>query len=131
MGTGMQAAQLIATIAIGGIAAVIAWRQWRTAQDKVKLDLFDRRFAVFMDARRLVSEASQLGKFTDPTLPNEVVARGRFLFGSEIQAQLEGLHGLCTKVEVNDPAAPGEMNAWLDQFIRNIQPYMSLGHLKS
>lgn len=72
----LQVGQLFGTLAIGGVAGIIAWRQWKTAQDKVKLDLFDRRFAVFMDARRLVSEAGQLGKITDPNLPNEVIARG-------------------------------------------------------
>ncbi|QEE47480.1 hypothetical protein FVA81_24005 [Rhizobium sp. WL3] len=131
MGTGLQAAQLIVTIAIGGIAAVIAWRQWRTAQDKVKLDLFDRRFAVFMDVRRLVSEAYQLGKFTDPTLPNETIAKARFLFGDEIQEELGRLHALCVRVETNDPDAPSEMNTWFDQFMQDVKPYMSLGHLKS
>lgn len=53
----LHVGQLLGTLAIGGVAGVIAWQQWRTAKDKVKLDLFDRRFAVFMDARQLVSEA--------------------------------------------------------------------------
>jgi hypothetical protein len=29
------------------IAGYIAWRQWRTAHDKLSLDLFEKRFAVY------------------------------------------------------------------------------------
>ncbi|WP_155737525.1 hypothetical protein [Agrobacterium tumefaciens] len=127
----LQVGQLFGTLAIGGVAGVIAWRQWRTAQDKVKLDLFDRRFAVFMDARRLVSEAVALGKITDQNLPNEVIARGRFLFGDEVLAKLGELHGLCTRLLTNDHHAPSQMSTWLDEFHDMMRPYMSLGNLKT
>lgn len=127
----LQVGQLLGTLAIGGVAGIIAWRQWRTAQDKVKLDLFDRRFAVFMDARRLVSEAVALGKITDQNLPNEVIARGRFLFGDEVLAKLGELHGLCTRLLTNDHDAPLQMSTWLDEFHAMMRPYMSLGNLKT
>lgn len=127
----LQVAQLLATLAIGGFAALIAWRQWKTAQDKVKLDLFDRRFAVFMDARRLVSEALSLGEISDPALPNEIIAKGRYLFGHDIQDQLVKLHALCTRIEVKDMTALKELNDWLDQFMECLRPYMSMGDLRS
>jgi hypothetical protein len=127
----LQVGQLLGTLSIGGVAGIIAWRQWRTAQDKVKLDLFDRRFAVFMDARRLVSEAGQLGKISDPNLPNEVIARGRFLFGDEVLTKLEELHGLCVALQVKDHNAPSQLSAWLDEFHEMMRPYMSLGNLKT
>lgn len=127
----LQIAQLTATAFIGGVAALIAWRQWRTAQDKVKLDLFDRRFSVFMDARKLASEAFQLGRITDPTLPNEVIARGRFLFDDKLHAEIERLQNLCTRLEMKDQSAASDINDWFDQFLKDIKPYMSMGHLKS
>ena len=34
--------------------AIIAWRQTRTARERLKLDLFDRRFAQYDAARQLV-----------------------------------------------------------------------------
>jgi len=127
----MQIAQLSATVAIGAIAATIAWRQWRTAQDKVKLDLFDRRFSVFMDARKLVSEALQLGAFTDLGLANEVIARAKFLFESDVQKELTELHRICIQITMKNSAAFGEMEQWLTKFEKVVQPYMSMGHLRS
>jgi len=131
MSGGIQIAQFLATAGIGGLAAVIAWRQWRTARDKVKLDLFDRRFNVFMDARKLASEGVQLGKFTDPGLPNEVIARAKFLFGDDVRTELDKLHLLCTQVTLEKPDAPEQLSSWLDNFETVIAPYMNMGHLKS
>ena len=37
----------LGTLAIGGVAAYIAHGQWRTNRDKLKLDLYDRRLAVY------------------------------------------------------------------------------------
>lgn len=127
----LQVAQLLATLAIGGFAALIAWRQWKTAQDKVKLDLFDRRFAVFMDVRRVVSEAASLGKISDVTLPREIIARGRFLFGQEVYEQLIVFHGLCTSIEIGEKSAFTEINPWFDRFMDSLKPYMHLGGLKT
>lgn len=36
-------------------ASYIAWRQWRTAKNKLKFDLFSRRFAVYDAARSLLA----------------------------------------------------------------------------
>ncbi|MBC7160507.1 MAG: hypothetical protein H5U26_00145 [Immundisolibacter sp.] len=46
------AALLTPTIAI--IAVYIGWQQWRTNRNKLKLDLFDRRFTVYDAARTLI-----------------------------------------------------------------------------
>ncbi|TAV48430.1 hypothetical protein ELI02_29985 (plasmid) [Rhizobium leguminosarum] len=127
----MQAGQLITTMVIGVIAALIAWRQWRTARDKIKLDLFDRRFAVFMDVRKLCSEATQVREFSDPSLRNELVARSRFLFGPEIHAQISKLYDLCVRVEMNDHAARDEIDSLFKQFIQSVKPYMHFGDIKS
>jgi hypothetical protein len=37
------------------IAGLIAYRQWKTVQGKLKLDLFDRRFKVYDEARNLLN----------------------------------------------------------------------------
>ncbi|WP_282265572.1 hypothetical protein [Stenotrophomonas sp. PS02298] len=44
-------------IAVAGIVGYIAWQQWRTAQKKLKADLFDKRFAAY---RELVDAVEQL-----------------------------------------------------------------------
>jgi hypothetical protein len=42
----------IATLFLSVAVAVIAWQQWRVADNKLRLDLFDRRYKVY-DALRL------------------------------------------------------------------------------
>lgn len=36
------------------VAAIIAYRQWRTAQSKLKLDLFEKRMVVYQAARDML-----------------------------------------------------------------------------
>jgi len=55
-------ALLVPTVAILG--ALIAYRQWRTAQNKLKLDLFDRRLVVYEAARDYISSVMTSGKTT-------------------------------------------------------------------
>jgi hypothetical protein len=42
----------IATLFLSVAVAVIAWQQWRVADNKLRLDLFERRYKVY-DALRL------------------------------------------------------------------------------
>jgi hypothetical protein len=44
------------------IIAYIAYRQWRTAQNRLKLDLFDRRLAIHSTARDLIATVTSYGK---------------------------------------------------------------------
>jgi len=54
------AALLTPTIAVFG--ASIAYRQWRTAQNKLKLDLFERRLSVYESARDYLASVFTSGK---------------------------------------------------------------------
>jgi hypothetical protein len=49
--------QPIALLAIAILGAAIAYRQWRTARDKLRLDLFDRRMAVYSAAKTFLNVA--------------------------------------------------------------------------
>jgi len=64
--TTVLAALLTPTIAIFG--TIIAYRQWRIAQSKLKLDLFDRRFAVYDAARSVIGSVMGSGKAKDDEL---------------------------------------------------------------
>lgn len=44
----------LGTVIIGGFATYIAHRQWRTNKDKLKLDLYDRRYAIYDAAIKFV-----------------------------------------------------------------------------
>lgn len=61
--TAYVSALLVPVVAIMG--AIIAYRQWRTAQNKLKLELFERRFAVFDAARKLIGSIMGSGRATD------------------------------------------------------------------
>src|SRR4029077_16299023 len=47
---------------VGVIGAYIAWRQWRTAQDKAKLDRFEDRRKAYEKLREAVAPVSGSGK---------------------------------------------------------------------
>src|SRR5277367_2274675 len=82
------------TAFIALIVAVIAFLQWATARQKVVLDLFDKRFAVYEElrkkieecfARKCVSTLSDLEAFAAPA------GRAQFLFGPEVVSYLEAI----------------------------------------
>jgi hypothetical protein len=60
------AALLTPTIAVFG--AWIAYQQWRLGQNKLKLDLFDRRFVVYEGARSLLRTILTSGRAKDEDL---------------------------------------------------------------
>lgn len=65
-------ALLTPTVAVLG--SVIAYRQWRLAQNKLKLDLFERRFSVYEAARNLLASIMTSGKAKDEEIFKFMVA---------------------------------------------------------
>jgi hypothetical protein len=116
-----------ATIAVALFAALIAFGQWWTARQKLVLDLFEKRFAVFMELRTLVSEAVQLGKFSKPGSINKVLARSQFLFGGDVNERLRELHRLFTELEMGQPsAAPQEILEKFEKMTPIFYPYLAM-----
>jgi hypothetical protein len=66
--TAYVSALLVPLVAIFGF--IIAYQQWRTAQNKLKLDLFDRRFEIYHAARKLLAAIMTSGKASDDELFN-------------------------------------------------------------
>lgn len=83
-----QWAQLIVTGAIAVFAAFIAYRQWRTAHQRVVLDLFERRMTVYDDARSVIAEIMRDGTSTNAIFFRYGQATDRLglLFGDEVVA---------------------------------------------
>jgi hypothetical protein len=75
------------TAFIAAVVAVIAILQWNTAREKVLLDLFDKRFAVYDELRLIVSRGGidQTAIFEFKT----AASRAQFLFGPEVQTFLK------------------------------------------
>jgi hypothetical protein len=61
-----------ATDAIAVFAALIAFGHWWTARQKLVLDLFEKRFQVFLDIPGIASEATQIRKINQRGFINEI-----------------------------------------------------------
>lgn len=77
-----------ATLIVGLIAALIAYQQWRLSHNKLKLDLFEKRYKVYGHFRKFIQAA-----VSDPAFSPETFLEFKaetadviFLFGSEVVA---------------------------------------------
>ena len=122
----IQMLQALATPAIAFLAVAIGIMQWWTARQKLVLDLFDKRFEVFLDVRKVVSEAVQVGKLEPPGIMNEIIARGRFLFGDDIHDALVELHRLAGKLESGLPEASFEIGNHFDAILPLFDRYLKM-----
>jgi hypothetical protein len=87
-------APVIVTVIFGAIAGAITWRQYQVAHAKLKLDLFERRYAIFSRTHALLSRANTVGAMTDEVAAlnnpfGSFIAEARFLFGRQIEAYLK------------------------------------------
>ena len=97
IGTTVAVGQLIVAAAI----ASFAWRQWRIAQDKLRLDLFDKRFAVWSSLLALFVEiwrdrALQLASISAYSAGT---ASAAFLFDSDVQQYLDRVRDQAIKLQ--------------------------------
>lgn len=60
--------QGLLTPTMAAFGGYIAWQQWKTEQNKLRLDLFDRRFLVFQALRDFMSEVRSRGRVSDRSL---------------------------------------------------------------
>jgi hypothetical protein len=79
-------------LVIGFIAAGIAWRQYQVAAAKLKLDLFDKRYPIFLDTWTVLSEVVTQGtRRKNYGLGNpfsNFIPQARFLFGKDVENYL-------------------------------------------
>src|SRR5712671_2391031 len=74
--------------------AVVAFLQWRTAQQKAVLDLFDRRFKIYETVKTCVDEANRNAGYFNGEREKEFLKvrdDAYFWFGNDIQDYLEDL----------------------------------------
>ena len=75
---------------IAGIAILIAYRQWKTAHEKLKFDRFDRRFAVYDTARNLLGSIITTGIKKDTLFEFDAGTReAKWLLNDEIVNYLQ------------------------------------------
>ncbi|MGQ0833701.1 MAG: hypothetical protein ACT4O5_02060 [Gammaproteobacteria bacterium] len=86
------AALLTPTIAIAGV--YIAAQQWRTNRNKLKLELFDRRYAFYEAATELIGRVITTGKASSSTtLQFLMKTKGaKFIVGAALAEYLDKLY---------------------------------------
>lgn len=84
-----------ATTIISGLVLVVAFMQWRTAHQKVMLDLFDRRLNVYnrvQEYHRQIMSNGVRQNVVDVSGFHDVRNEAYFLFGNDITALLGKFH---------------------------------------
>lgn len=80
-------AQVVTTLAIATFAVYVAKCQHETARNKLKLDLFDRRYKVYLGIRDLFAVATREARVPNGAFNDYWAAthEGRFLFEADIR----------------------------------------------
>jgi hypothetical protein len=83
----------LSTPTIAAFGLYIAWRQWRTGRSKLKLDLFEKRYAVLDAARAFVKSVNAEGNATPDAIRSYKigVAQCEFLFDGKIDRALTAM----------------------------------------
>lgn len=122
----------VPTAVVASIAVVIAWRQYLAARAKVKLDLYDRRYAIFEAAWKHLSNISSNSLEDREWLFSpfdNLRAPAAFLFGSKVESYLDRirekrveLHQVKRRIKMNghiplpeDAAIQADLEAWFLQ----------------
>lgn len=96
------------TLVIAGIALSIAYFQYRNTKSKIKMDLFDRRMAIYESTKIFLKKISRDAKISldDAVEFRRDYSHARFLFGSDVNAELKSIfeHALelATLIEESD-----------------------------
>jgi hypothetical protein len=90
------------------VVGYIAYRQWRTARDKLKSDLFDKRLALYTSAFATINAITRI---QIPTLEDLIehergMAGARWLFNEKVEKHLSQLATQARKRLVETPYEP-------------------------
>jgi hypothetical protein len=83
----------VATI-FGAVAAWIAFNQWKTANNKLKFDLFDKRMEIYNRTREFLAKTVREGNgdFSDSLHFLHSVDSAKFLFDKEISEYMRKIY---------------------------------------
>ena len=137
----------LATLAVACAVAYVAWKQWRLARHRFRLDLFDRRYKVYDATKKFLL----LGQFDDPHLFefNAGTADAEFLFDDRITEFLAEVRKRAVNVLTHEKVfehmpvgdersrhvqAAHESRLWLveqtTEMTKVFMPYLSFSHIK-
>ncbi len=140
-----------ATLIVGCMVAFIAWQQWRVAENKLRLDLFDRRYKVYDTTRKFLAGIVREASFSDAQLFEFYggTSDAGFLFGSEVVDYLDVIRkravGMRTHQKNYGPLPAGEERSrhvqaehdellWLSEQItamtKTFTPYLGFSNIR-
>jgi hypothetical protein len=102
------------TLVLAASVAIVAWLQWWVALNKLRLDLFDRRYKVYDATRKFLSVIFREATFTDSQLFEFYagVSDAGFLFGDDVVKYLEEIRTrairMLTAQHIFEPLPVGE-----------------------
>jgi len=104
-------------IVIALSVAAIGYFQWRTAHQRVILDLFERRFETYEQIRKAIFDYVPMLQVSNETLRLFITAqnRAKFLFGDEVLAYLEARYKDLVTVNVFRGLQPMATQEYQDQ----------------
>ena len=88
---------------VGGFAGYIAWRQWQTARQRLRFDLFEKRFGIYLASVTLINRAVVHGTPTmeDIVQFQQATRGGEFLFSGPAKAFIRELGANAIRARLN------------------------------
>jgi len=110
----------LATPSLALIAVIIAYQQWRLANDKFKLDLFDKRYKVYYATRMLLFEITLSGSAKEESLLEFMrkTADVIFLFDVEVAKYLVEIRDMSVDLQIHNDeleSAPAKLKPQLEK----------------
>lgn len=128
-------------LVVGFVAATLTYWQWRTTNDKLKIDLFDKRFSIYAATMKILSATVESGSCSNEQIIEFMRnTKGiEFLFDKEIESYSEEIREKLNELRTGERAGPQaearKLKDYLEeQFKRGARekfsPYLSFAHLK-
>ncbi|WP_434686490.1 hypothetical protein [Pseudanabaena minima] len=94
----------IITLMVGSIGTYIAYNQYRTAKDKLRLDLFEKRLAAYEKLQEYFMFVFQFGRVDGQAIQilGEARYKSRFLFGDDITKHIDEVLDKALKIQELD-----------------------------
>src|SRR5260221_11494917 len=86
--------QVALPVVIALLGVIIAWQQWQTNRNQLRLALHKERFEIYNAAMQFIALVVQKGDVSQDAVKNFLVntKRARFLFNQKIQEYLDNLY---------------------------------------
>jgi hypothetical protein len=84
------------------IAGYIAWRQWQTANHRLRLDMYERRYAIYEATKLLIEKVAMQGQITRQDVGEFYgsIRGAEFLFDGETKSYFMTIADLCWRAHL-------------------------------